>query len=93
MVLLRQRSVGREPVQVEIEAVLRHLHGGGDMLDLAEVEEKLEGDADVYAEWVVPFWEAYPPTAAEPDGTTVKLAHPVKGMPKTRRSASSRAGT
>ena len=83
MGLLRERKGGQEPVQVEIEAVLRHLHGGGDLLDLAEVEEKLGGDADVYAEWLVPFWETYPPTAADADGTTIKLAHPANGLPKT----------
>ena len=81
--LLQERNGGERPVQVEIEAVLRHLHGGGDLLDLGEVEAMLEADADVYAGYVVPFWEAYPPTAAEPDGKTVKLAHPLKGMAKT----------
>ena len=82
MDLLRARRVDRDPTQTEIEAMLRHLHGGGDLLDLAEVEEKLEADADLFAEWVAVFWEAYPPTAAETDGTTVKLSHPVEGIPK-----------
>ena len=83
MALLRERRTNREPAQVEVEAVLRHLHGGGDLMDLATVEEMLEGDADAYAEWVVEFWEAYPPTAVEPDGKTIKLVHPLEGLPKT----------
>ena len=83
MALLQQRRRDRPPAQVEIEAVLRHLLGGGDLMDLAEVEKMLEADADVYAEWARAFWEAYPPTEAEPDGVTLKLAHPAGGMPET----------
>ena len=83
MAVMRERTEGREPVQVEIEAALRHLHGGGDLMDLAEVERMLDSDADVYAGWVREFWEAYPPTRAEPDLTTIKLAHPVEGGPQS----------
>ena len=83
MTLLGERNKDRDPMQVEIEALLRHLHGGGELLDLAAPEEMLEGDADVYAEWMVPFWESYAPTSAAADGKTVELAHPVEGIPKS----------
>ena len=83
MTLLQERNRHRPPAQVEIEAMLRHLHGGGDLMDLAEVEKMLEGDADLYAEWAAAFWEAYPPTEAEPDGKTLKLAHPAEGVPES----------
>lgn len=78
--LMRERKGGEPPTNTEVEAVLRHLHGGGDLMDLAVVDEMLEADADVYAGWVSEFWTAYPPTAAGEGGTTLTLAHPATGL-------------
>ena len=84
MTVLQERNKDRDPMQVEIEALLRHLHGGGELLDLAAPEEMLEGDADVYAEWMVSFWESYSPTPAGSRRQDASLGASCRGNPEKR---------